>query len=326
MVAPPAALVTGVSGQDGVHLARLLADRGTRVVGTVRPGDPALADMGVYLGGVEVVTHDVRDDEGFRALLQAHRPTMVFNLAGFSSVGASWDHPELVDEVNGAAAERMLAALLDHRDRAGFDVRYLQAGSAEETGDAADSPYARSKVRAHEATTRAREEHDLFACTAVLHNHESPLRPLRFVTRKITRAAAEIALGRRDELALGNLSVARDWGAAADYVDAMVRMLQTQAPTDLVIATGVTHTLQDLLEVAFEAAGAGDPAAYVVPDPALLRPADSPTMTADPSEARRVIDWEATANFEEVVAHMVRVDLARLRTGVEESVDYLDVR
>ncbi|WP_193614588.1 GDP-mannose 4,6-dehydratase [Nocardioides lijunqiniae] len=317
------ALVTGVSGQDGVYLARALVAGGVRVVGTVRPGDPASHEMAVYLDGVEVVEHDLRDDAGFRRLLETHRPARVFNLAGFSSVGASWDHPELVDEVNGAAVERMLAALLELRDRHALDVRFFQAGSAEETGDASDSPYARAKARAHAATTRSREEESLFACTAVLHNHESPLRPLRFVTRKIVRAAAEIALGRLDELTLGNLAVARDWGAAADYVDAMVRMLAADAPTDLVIATGVTHTLHDLLVTAFDAAGAGDPAAYVVQDVALLRPSDSPTMSADPSEARRVLGWEPTQTFEDVVAHMVRVDLARLRSGVEESPEYL---
>ncbi|WP_167736033.1 GDP-mannose 4,6-dehydratase [Nocardioides sp. 503] len=317
------ALVTGVSGQDGVYLARRLVSEGVRVVGTVRPGDEASRAMAVYLDGVEVVEHDLRDDAGFRHLLEAHRPTRVFNLAGFSSVGASWDHPQLVDDVNGAAVERMLAALLELRDEQAVDVRFFQAGSAEETGDASDSPYARSKARAHAATTRFRDEHGLFACTAVLHNHESPLRPQRFVTRKIVRAAAEIALGRRDELTLGNLDVARDWGAAADYVDAMVRMLQAAAPADLVIATGVTHTLHDLLVTAFEAAGAGDPAAYVVQDPALLRPSDSPTMAADPSQAHRMLGWKPTQTFEDVVAHMVRVDLTRLESGVEESPEYL---
>jgi GDPmannose 4,6-dehydratase len=317
------ALVTGVSGQDGVYLARHLLAGGARVIGTVRPGDPTREQMAVYLDGVEVVEHDLRDGAGFRHLLEAHRPSRVFNLAGFSSVGASWDYPELVDDVNGAAVERMLAALVGLRDRHAVDVRFFQAGSAEETGDASDSPYARSKARAHAATTRFRDEHGLFACTAVLHNHESPLRPQRFVTRKIVRAAAEIALDRRGELSLGNLGVARDWGAAVDYVDAMVRMLEADTPTDLVIATGITHTLHDLLVTAFEAAGAGDPAAYVVQDASLLRPSDSPSMIADPSEARAALGWEPTQSFEDVVLHMVRVDLARLRSGVEESPEYL---
>lgn len=317
------ALVTGVAGQDGIYLARRLLGLGFRVVGTEREAATTEQDLAVYLEGVHVVHHDVRDDQAFRALLERCRPEWVFNLAAFSSVGASWDHPDLVDEVNGASVERMLQAIVDHGARHGQDVRFFQAGSAEELGAAADSPYARAKARAHAATTRAREEHGLFACTAVLHNHESPLRPQRFVTRKITRAAAEIALGKRDTVSLGNLEVSRDWGAAGDYVVAMTGMLDLEAPVDLVIATGVTHTLRDLVETAFAAAGVTDPWSYVVLDQALVRPADAPSLVADTSQARRVLGWEPSQTFEQVVAHMVAVDLRRLRTGVEESVDYL---
>ncbi|MDO9496298.1 MAG: GDP-mannose 4,6-dehydratase [Nocardioides sp.] len=315
------ALVTGVAGQDGIYLSRRLLGLGFRVVGTERGA--AATDLEVYLDGVEVVQHDVRDDAGFRTLLEQCRPDWVFNLAAFSSVGASWDQPELVDDVNGVAVERMLRAMLDHRERHGVDLRFFQAGSAEELGAASDSPYARAKARAHAATTRSREEHALFACTAVLHNHESPLRPQRFVTRKITRAAAEIALGKRGSVRLGNLEVSRDWGAASDYVGAMTRMLELDVATDLVVATGVTHTLRDLVEAAFAAAGVTDPWSYVVQDQALIRPADAPTLVADTSETRRVLGWEPTLTFEQVVEHMVAVDLERLRTGVEESTDYL---
>lgn len=317
------ALLTGVGGQDGIYLARHLVARGFHVVGTEREPATTDQDLAVYLDGVEVAQHDVRDDLAFRSLLEQYRPAWVFNLAAFSSVGASWDQPDLVAEVNGAAVERMLDAILDHRTRSGDDVRFLQAGSAEESGAAADSPYARAKTRAHTATTRARDEHGLFACTAVLHNHESPLRPQRFVTRKITRAAAEIALGKRESMSLGNLAVSRDWGAAGDYVDAMTRMLELDEPGDLVVATGVTHTLRDLVEIAFVAAGVTDPWSYVVVDEALVRPADAPTLVADISETQRNLGWEPTLSFEQVVEHMVAVDLERLRTGVEESTDYL---
>lgn len=316
------ALVTGVAGQDGIYLARRLLGLGFRVVGTEREA-AADQDLAVYLDGVELVQHDLRDDAGFRALLEQGRPDWVFNLAAFSSVGASWDQPDLVDDVNGAAVERMLQAMLDHRERHGVDLRFFQAGSAEELGAASASPYARAKARAHAATTRSREEHGLFACTAVLHNHESPLRPQRFVTRKITRAAAEIALGKRESVRLGNLEVSRDWGAASDYVGAMTRMLELDVATDLVVATGVTHTLRDLVEAAFAAAGVTDPWSYVVQDQALVRPADAPTLVADTSKTRRVLGWEPTLSFEQVVEHMVAVDLERLRTGVEESTDYL---
>ena len=322
MAAPGTALVTGVAGQDGVYLARELLSRGWRVVGTTRPGDPAAAAMAVYLAGVEVVEHDLRDAPGFRSLVAACRPTWVFNLAGFSSVGASWDQVALVEEVNGVAVEAMLSVLVDLPAR-GDDVRFFQAGSAEETGAGAGSPYAHAKARARASVTRAREEHGLHAVTATLHNHESPLRPARFVTRKITRAAASIALGLTDSVSLGNLEVSRDWGAAADYVRAMVAMLELDAPQDLVVATGVSHTLHDLLDAAFRTAGLGDPSSYVVQDPALLRPADAPALVADISGTRRVLGWAPTTTFEQVVEQMVRVDLERLRTGVEESPAYL---
>ncbi|WP_309649357.1 GDP-mannose 4,6-dehydratase [Nocardioides sp.] len=317
------ALVTGVAGQDGVYLARELIARGWQVVGTVRPGDPAVTAMSVYLSGVEVVSHDLCDAAGFGSLVELWRPSRVFNLAGFSSVGASWDQPDLVEEVNGVAVERMLASLVELRDRHGDDVRFFQAGSAEESAPGASSPYAQSKVRARAAVSVAREAFGLHAVTATLHNHESPLRPRRFVTRKITRAAASIALGRASSVTLGNLDVSRDWGAAADYVRAMVAMLELDTPRDLVVATGVTHTLHDLLAAAFAAAGLGDPSAYVVQDPALLRPADAPTLAADISETRRVLGWKPSTSFEDVVAQMVRVDLERLRSGVEESPAYL---
>ncbi|WP_205474139.1 GDP-mannose 4,6-dehydratase [Nocardioides sp. SYSU D00038] len=315
------ALVTGVAGQDGVYLAHRLLAMGTRVVGTTRPGSGSAAAMAPYLDGVLLEECDLRDAEGFAALLERHRPDRVFNLGGFTSVGASWDQPELVAEVNGAAVERMLAAVRDHRDRTGDDVRFLQAASAEEHGDAR-SPYAESKARAREAVRRARSEHGLFACAGVLHNHESPLRPARFVTRKITTAAAAIALGRQERLRLGTLEVARDWGAARDHVEALRLMLDLPEPRDLVVATGVTHTLRDLVEQAFAAAGVDDAWARVDHDPALVRPQDSAALAGDPGEAERLLGWRATTSFEDVVRTMVEVDLERLRTGVAERADY----
>lgn len=319
------ALLTGVAGQDGLHLARLLQGRGHRVVGTVRPGDPSTGAMAVYLDGVEVHELDLADTDGFAALLGASGATRVFNLAGFSSVGASWDHAALVAELNGAAVERMLAAVVAERDGSGRDVRLFQAGSAEETGDAATSPYALAKARARAAVVRARETDGLFAVAGVLHNHESPLRPVRFVTRKITRAAAGIALGLADDVHLGNLHVTRDWGAAGDHVAAMAAMLEADRPEDLVVATGVSHTLGDLLDVAFAAAGLGDPAPYVVQDPGLVRPADAPALVADTARTREVLGWAPTLDFEQVVTRMVEADLERLRTGVEERASYVVV-
>lgn len=317
------ALVTGVTGQDGVLLARLLRGHGMRVVGTVPPGSGADDAYLVYLDGVELVEHDVSDTDGFRALLRTHLPHEVYNLASLSSVGHSWDQPDLVAEVNGGAVERMVAALVAQRAEDGREIRLFQASSSEELGEAADSPYAKAKRRARDAVARARDEHGLYACSGILHNHESPLRGRGFVTRKITRAAAEIALGRRDQVSLGNLEVSRDWGAARDYVEAMRLMLRQDAPADLPLGTGVGHTLHDLLRTAFTAAGIDDPSAHVIQDPALLRPTDARAMVADPEPAAVALGWRATTAFEDVIEEMVDVDLERLRSGVEESPEYL---
>ena len=310
------ALVTGVAGQDGVYLARRLLADGTRVVGTVLPGHDT--SHTAYLQGVSVVEHDVRDTAGFRELVRAHRPTEVYNLAAVSSVGVSWDQPELAVATNGAAVAGMLEVLVEQGG-----VRFFQAASAEEHGSAQDSPYARSKTEAHALTTTARERDGLFACAAILYNHESPLRAPHFVTRKITRAAAEISLGRRDTVSLGNLEVSRDWGHARDYVDAMVRMVRHDSPADFVVATGVAHTLAQLLDTAFAAAGIDDPTPYVVQDPALVRPSDTAVMVGDPSRTREVLGWAARTTFEQTVAEMVAVDLRRVATGVEEDPAYL---
>ncbi|GGO79181.1 GDP-mannose 4,6-dehydratase [Nocardioides deserti] len=312
------ALVTGVAGQDGIYLARELLARGSRVVGTVRPASSEATRMAAYLDGVEVRPLDVRDTASFRTLVDDVRPARIFNLAGLSSVGQSWREPDLTEEVNGAAVERMLEVLAD---RPG--VRFFQASSAEELGDpAAWSPYARSKAQARAAVERARSAGS-FACVATLYNHESPVRGPQFVTRKITRAVAEIALRRRSTLALGNTAVTRDWGFAGDYAAAMADQLELDEPRDVVLATGVGHTLDDLVRTAFGAAGIDDPTAYIEHDPALMRPADVPVQVGDPSEAERLLGWRRTVSFEEMVEHMVRVDVERLRSGIDESPTYL---
>lgn len=332
-MATTTALVTGVAGQDGVLLARLLLADGHRVIGTRSPGP--LPQLAPYLEGVEVREHDIRDTAGFERLLVAEQPDEIYNLAGFTSVGSSWDNPELVEQVNATAVEHMLDALLAWRDRTGREPRFFQASSSEVFGPAAanpqredtdhdpQNPYAESKSRAHALTVRAREVHGLFASVGILYNHESPLRDSRFVTRKITRAAAEIAAGRRDSLTLGNLDVSRDWGAARDYVVAMQRVLQHPEPGDFIIATGRLHSLKELLELAFAAAGVADPWAYVQQDESLLRSADAPGLTGDAGKTQRELGWTAATSFEDLVTEMVRVDSERLRSGVEESPDYV---
>jgi GDPmannose 4,6-dehydratase len=322
------ALITGIAGQDGVLLARHLLAGGYTVVGTRQPGIPYTLEP--YLVGATVVEHDLVDTDGFVDLFRRHVPDEVYNLAGFSSVARSWDQPELVHEVNAAAVERMLEVVTD----GARPPRFFQASSAEVYGPDAPSPqneetphrpanpYADSKSQAHRATAAARDA-GLFACVGVLYNHESPLRPPHFVTRKITRAAAEIAAGRRDQLELGNVDVSRDWGAAREYVAAMHAALLHDEPGDYVIATGQSHTLRDLVDAAFAAAGVDHGWRYVWQNPELLRQSDASAPVGNPSRAREVLGWEAKVSFAELVREMVEVDKRRLATGVEESLDYI---
>ncbi|WP_435770488.1 GDP-mannose 4,6-dehydratase [Nocardioides sp. SYSU DS0651] len=316
------ALVTGASGQDGVYLARLLADEGTRVVGTVAPGRGSTARVAAYLGGVEVVERDITDLAGMRDLLVQVRPDEVYNLAALSSVAQSWQEPDRTRQVNRGAVQGLLEAAVEVC-RSGQEVRFFQASSAEVAGAASESPYAQAKAEAEHLVATARERHGLHASAARLASHESPLRTPRFVTRKITLAAAEIALGRREVLTLGNLDVRRDWGFAGDYVRAFVRMVRADEPGDLPIGSGTSHTLGDLVETAFRAAGVDDPWSRIEQDPALLRPADSAVLVTDPEPAAARLGWRATTGFEDLVARMVEVDLVRLRSGVEDDLGYL---
>jgi GDPmannose 4,6-dehydratase len=317
------ALVTGVAGQDGIYLARRLRDEGVHVVGTVQPGNDDGPRVAAYLADVDVVPMDLADSDGMRDLVADREPDEVYNLAGQSSVARSWERPEETFALNADAVEVLVGALLDLRDRTGRDVRFVQASTAEVV--AGESPYARSKARAEEVVRSAREERGLHACAARLHIHESPLRGPQFVSRKITSAVAEIVLGTRTELSLGNVDVVRDWGFAGEYVAALRLMASHSDPVDLPIGTGVRHTLGDLVDAAFSAGGIDDPARYVVQDPALMRPADIPELVADPGPAERALGWTASVTLEALVGHMVQVDLERLRTGVAESAAYLAV-
>lgn len=325
------AVITGVAGQDGVWLARLLLARGESVVGTVAPGTPPSP----YLTGVTVVPLDVRDAPGFAALLERVQPATVFNLAAFTSVGASWEAPD-VAAVNADAVTAMLEELVAFRSRHGWAPKFFQASSADMYGAPATtarsettpmtpaSPYAKAKLAAHLEVGRFRSEHDLFAASGILFNHESVLRPERFVTRKITHAAAAISLGTVDAVTLGNLEVRRDWGWAAEYAEALRLMLDAEVPDDFVVATGTSHALGEVVEMAFAAAGVADPWARIEQDPALMRPADVPDLVGDPTKAAALLGWRAQTPLADVIARMVAVDLRRLQTGVEDDPTYLD--
>jgi GDPmannose 4,6-dehydratase len=320
------ALITGVAGQDGSYLAEFLLARGYRVFGLARRRSEGLPPRIAHLvegpladTRFELVPGDVEDALGLRAILERAQPDEIYHLAAQSHVGASFEAAEATLSVTGLGAVRLLEAVRAWRRQSGRSPRYYQAGSSEMFGAAPApqsertpfeprSPYGCAKVLAHHATRIQREAHGLFACNGILFNHESPRRGAEFVTRKVTRAAARIRLGLERELALGDLEVRRDWGWAPDYVEAMWLMLQQREPGDWVIATGVSHSLRDLLELAFGRL-ALDWREHVVLSPAFARPLDVRDLVGDASRARRELGWRPRVAFEEVVARMVDHDL-----------------
>lgn len=320
----PRALITGITGQDGSYLTELLLADGYDVTGLVRDRDPLIPALRRLAPAAQLVTGDLQDQGSLVAALDAAQPDEVFSLAAFSEPGRSWQQAELCADVTGLGVLRLLEAL---RTWAGNDlrgVRFCQASSSEifgrATGGRQDeqtpqrprSPYGTAKAFAHNLTANYREAYGLFGCCAILYNHESPRRGLDFVTRKITRGAAAISLGRTGELRLGNLASRRDWGHAADYVQAMTLMLRHVAADDYVVASGLTHSIEELLQVAFAAVGISDWTPYVVTDPDLFRPAEPDVLCGDASKARAVLGWTPRHTFEQLVAEMVRADLAEL--------------
>lgn len=321
----PTTLVTGVAGQDGVLLARHLLAAGHRVVGTRRPGPPAATE--VYLDGVEVAAVDVRDTVGLLGLVADAGVGRVIHLAAASSVAESWRDPELTHEVNAASVER----LIDGLERLDAPPHLVLASSAEVLGGASGradgehapvTPYGESKSVAHAATVAARER-GLVASVAVLFNHESVLRPQRFVTRKITRAAVEIAAGRQDRLVLGPVEVERDWGDARDHVRALAALADLESGADVTVATGRLSSLRDVVEAAFAAVGVSDPWPLVDVDDSLARPADTKGVPGDPAAAHELLGWSPTITLEQMIAEMVRVEVVRADTGVEHDPAYL---
>ena len=314
------AIITGITGQDGSYLAELLLEQGYEVVGAVRrTSAPNVGRIEHLLDRITLRPADLLDQLSLIRLIADVRPVELYNLAAMSFVPASWDQPLLTGEFNSQGVTRVLEAVR-HVDPG---IRVYQASSSEMYGKVREvpqteltpfhprSPYGVSKVFAHYITVNYRESYDLFACSGILFNHESPRRGLEFVTRKVSDGVARIKLGRQERLALGNLDAHRDWGFAGDYVRAMWLMLQQDAPDDYVIATGVSHSVRDLVEIAFGRVGL-DWEDHVRLDPDLLRPAEVDHLVGDSAKGRAVLGWEPSVDFEGLVTMMVDADLERV--------------
>jgi len=322
----PRVFITGITGQDGGYLAEQLLAEGSEVYGMVRADDDDAAGE-LISRAPRVVLHggDLADADRVGALIDEIRPDEIYNLAGISSVAYSWQEPVLTAQLSGVAAAIVLEAAWKLQERTGRRVACLQASSAEIFGRAATSPqdestpvrpvtpYGAAKAYAHHMAGVYRGR-GLPVATCILFNHESPRRPLAFVTRKITAAAARIGADGSGVLRLGNIEARRDWGWAPDYVDAMVRAVRHEIADDYVVATGQTHTVAEFAEVALRRAGLGDSwRDHLEVDAELLRPGDAPTMVGDAGKASRELGWEPTVRFEEVVALMVDHDIKLLQ-------------
>jgi GDPmannose 4,6-dehydratase len=316
------ALITGITGQDGSYLAELLLAEGYQVIGVVRRSSSENFERISHIQDrLTLVSGDLHDGVSLIRIIQDYRPQEVYNLAAQSFVQTSWIQPVLTGESTALGVTRVLDAvrLVDQ------DIRFYQASSSEMFGKVQDvpqreetpfyprSPYGVAKVYGHWITVNYRESYDMHASSGILFNHESPRRGLEFVTRKVTHAAARIKLGLASELRLGNLDAQRDWGFAGDYVRAMWLMLQQDEPDDYVIATGETHPVRELVQIAFDTVGLRWED-HVVIDPAFFRPAEVDLLVGDPSKAQRVLGWKREMDFPTLVETMVTSDLAALQS------------
>lgn len=311
------ALITGITGQDGSYLAEFLLSQGYDVIGMVRRSSTVNFQRIEHIqDDITIVSGDLMDQVSLIDIIETHRPSEVYNLAAQSFVQTSWVQPVFTGEVTGLGVTRVLDAvrIVDP------GIRFYQASSSEMFGKVREtpqnestpfyprSPYGVAKVYGHWITINYRESYDLFACSGISFNHESPRRGLEFVTRKIARGVARIKYGLEKNLFLGNLDSQRDWGYAPDYVQGMWMMLQQDSPGDFVLATGRTHTVQRFVELAFTMVDLNYQD-YVVQDPQLMRPADVDHLIGDPRKAAKILGWEAKTSFEELVELMVRAEL-----------------
>ena len=317
----PTALITGITGQDGSYLAEFLLSKGYQVVGMVRRSSTVNFQRIEHIQDqIVLIPGDLLDQMSLVDALREHKPQEVYNLAAQSFVPTSWRQPVFTGEATALGVTRMLEAIriVDP------GMRFYQASSSEMFGKVREvpqdedtpfyprSPYGVAKVYGHWITVNYRESYNLFACSGILFNHESPRRGLEFVTRKVTHAAARIKLGLAEDLHLGNLDSRRDWGYAGDYVQAMWLMLQQDRPDDYVVGTGETHAVRELCQVAFSRLGL-DWSRYVVVDPQFYRPAEVDLLVSDPGKARRVLGWEPQVGFQALIEMMVDADLQLLQ-------------
>jgi GDPmannose 4,6-dehydratase len=324
----PSALVTGITGQDGLYLSELLLSKGYDVFGLIRgQNNPKEALVRETVPGVELISGDLQDMSSLLRALERANPDEVYNLGAISYVAYSWEQAALTSAVTGVGVLSMLESvrMWAHSDL--DKIRFYQASSSEMFGKVQEvpqsettllwprSPYGVAKVYGHYMTINYRESYGMHASSGILFNHESPRRGPEFVTRKVSQAVARIARGRQTELRLGNLDARRDWGFAGDYVEAMWLMLQQDVADDYVIGTGETHSIRDLVDLSFRHVGIDDWEVHVVQDPQFFRPAEVDLLIADPAKARNVRGWKPSVTFPELVAMMVDAELAAIDNG-----------
>ena len=323
------ALITGITGQDGSYLSELLLRKGYRVYGLVRRSSSTNYDrLGPLQDQVTMIPGDLLDSSSLISAIQIAEPDEVYNLAAQSFVPTSWNQPVLTGEFTALGVTRMLEAIRTVNSK----IRFYQASSSEMFGMVEESPqrettrfyprspYGVAKLYGHWMTVNYRESYGFYAVSGILFNHESPRRGLEFVTRKVSHAAARIRVGLQKEIKVGNLDAKRDWGYAADYVEAMWLMLQQDKPEDFVIATGESHSVRELIEIAFDHVGL-DYRDFVEIDPALYRPAEVDHLRGDCTKARDILGWEPKMPFEDLVRLMVECDMALLRNDPRVKTD-----
>lgn len=314
------ALITGVTGQDGSYLAQFLLTKGYEVYGlTRRTSTSNHTRLEGFIEKINIVSGDLIDQHSLTQIIKNVQPDEVYNLAAQSFVQTSWDQPVLTGEVTAIGVTRMLEAIRMAKP----DAKFYQASSSEMFGKVQEtpqsettpfyprSPYGVAKVYGHWITVNYRESYNIYACSGILFNHESPRRGLEFVTRKISNAVARIKLGKQDKIILGNLDSKRDWGYAKDYVQAMWLMLQQDKPEDYVVGTGETHSIREFLDEAFKIIGVTDWSKYVISnDPKYVRPAEVDLLVANPEKAKKILNWQSKTSFEDLVKIMVEADLS----------------